>query len=215
MQLTTSAGEVFDIYTIGKENAAKAILIIHDWWGVLDYNKDWANQCAKLGYQAWVVDLYNGYQPKTGREASEHMRTLDQEVLNRKLSTALTALQAPERKIAVLGWSFGGLQAQYLALLHPELTDALIIFYCRIILDKHNAKALHCPTLAFFSETEKTWPDKQAALEHALAEAEKVAECYSYDADHGFANTENVRHDNDAAEDSWHKTVKFLEKYFH
>lgn len=213
MQLTTSANEVFDIYVTGQEHTSKGILIIHDWWGVLDYNKEWARQCAELGYQAWVVDLYNGYQPKTGREASEYMRTLDQEVIHRKLSTALTALHTPQRKVAVLGWSFGGLHAQYAALQHPELVDALIIFYCRIILDKNNAKTLHCPTLAFFSETEKTWPDKQAALEHALAEAEKVAECHSYDADHGFANSESVRHDNDAAEDTWHKTVKFLEKY--
>jgi carboxymethylenebutenolidase len=212
MELTTSTGEVFEVYTAGQESQ-KAVLIIHDWWGVLDYNKEWADQCAALGYHAWVIDLFNGYCPKTSKEASEHLRTLDQDMLNRKLSTALTTLRTPERKVAVLGWSFGGLHAQAVTLMHPELVDALIIFYCRIILDKHNSKTLHCPTLAFFSETEKTWPDKQAALEHALAEAEKTLECHSYDADHGFVNSENVRHDNDASEDTWQKTVKFLEKY--
>lgn len=213
MELTTSAGETLETYLVGPKHASKAVLIIHDWWGLLDYNREWADRLAQLGYLAMVVDLYNGYHPPDAKAAGEYMRNLKQEVNQRKLHTALTTLPAPNRKIAVLGWSFGGLQAQYAALHNPDLVDAIAIYYCRIILDKHHAKTLKCPVLAIFSETERTWPDKQASLEHAMAEVNKIVECYSYDADHGFVNPDSSRYDSEVTEEAWQMTVDFFGKH--
>lgn len=213
MELKTAEEEVFEVFITGSEQATAGILIIHDWWGVLEYNHQWATQLAALGYQTMVIDLYEGYHPQDTKAAGEFMRNIDQEAANRKLQTALQQLRTNDKKVGVLGWSFGGLQAQQMALLFPQLVDALIIFYCRILIDKEKAKTIHCPTLAIFSETERTWPDKQAALEHAMSEAGKILECHSYDADHGFANPESPRYDNQVTEDAWLVTVKFLEKY--
>jgi carboxymethylenebutenolidase len=213
MELTTPAGEVFNTYLVGPEQATKAILILHDWWGMLDYNREWANQFAQLGYRAMVADLYNRHHPADVRAAGEYMRNLNQEVNQRKLHTALTMLKKPNCKVGLLGWSFGGLQAQYAACQYPHLVDALVLYYCRIIINKHNAMALNCPILGIFAEMERTWPDKQASLEHALTEANKVFECYSYDADHGFVNPDNLRYDSEITEEAWRVTVTFLEKY--
>jgi carboxymethylenebutenolidase len=213
MELTTSKGEVFHNYIVGPEQATKAVLIIHDWWGMLDYNREWADEFAQSGYRALVVDLFNGHHPADVKKAGEYMRSLDPKVNKRKLQTALTALQAPNRKIAVLGWSFGGLQAQQIALQYPDMVNALVIFYCRIILDKYNAETLSCPVLALFSEIERTWPDKQVSLEQAMLEADKILECHSYDAAHGFANPDSPRYDNDAVEETRQVTVAFLDKH--
>jgi carboxymethylenebutenolidase len=203
--------EAFNI--VGPEQATKAVLIIHDWWGMLDYNHEWADQFASLGYRAMVLDLYNGYHPTDAKQASEYMHSLDQEENNRKLESALRALQAPNRKVAVLGWSFGGLQAQQAALQFPDMVDAIVLFYCRIIVDKHNATTLNSPVLALFSETERTWPDKQVALEYVMSDANKILECHSYDADHGFANPDSPRYDSEAIEEAWQVIVAFLDKY--
>ena len=213
MELTTPAGETFNIYLVGPEQATQAILIIHDWWGMLNYNRQWADRFAKAGYRVMVIDLYNDYRPVDVKEAGEYMRSLDQAVNQRKLYTALTALRAPRRKIGILGWSFGGLQAQHAVLNNPDLVDAIAIYYCRIILDKHNASPLKCAVLAIFAETERTWPDKQASLEHAMAEANKILECYSYDADHGFVNPDSHRYDSEATEAAWQVTTNFFGKY--
>ncbi|MEN9848354.1 MAG: hypothetical protein RL368_1094 [Pseudomonadota bacterium] len=213
MRLTTLAGEIFDTYVVGDEQATKGILIIHDWWGLLAYNREWADEFAKLGYRAMVIDLYDGHHPDDIKAAGDYVRHLDQSIADRKLSTALHALQIPKRKVAVLGWSFGGVQAQHVALQLPDFVQALVFFYCRVLLDKHSIALLTAPTLAFFSETESTWPDKQAALEDVMLEAEKVLECYSYDADHGFAHPESLRYDADATENTWRVTVNFLNKY--
>ncbi len=213
MELATPAGEVFHNYVIGPEQATKAILIIHDWWGVLEYNRQWANEFAKQGYRVFVIDLYDGYHPPDTKAAGEYMRSLDQEMLKRKIQTALHALHAPNRKIAILGWSFGGLQAQQSSLQYPDLIHAIVIYYCRNLLNKNNAKQIKCPVLAIFAEAEKTWPDKQAELEYAMLEAAKILEFYSYDAGHGFINPDSPRYDGEATEEAWKVTLAFLEKY--
>lgn len=212
MELTTTTGEVFDIYIAGPKGATKSVLIIHDWWGVLDYNREWATQFAQKGYRAMVIDLYDGYHPKDVKEAGEYMRSIDQEVANRKLYTALNFLQAPNRKIATLGWSFGGLQAQQAALQNPDKVDAVVLYYCRIIFDRQNVANLRGAVLAIFAETERTWPDKQVALEHVMSELDKPLVCYSYDADHGFANPESPRYDSEVTEEAWQATINFLNK---
>jgi carboxymethylenebutenolidase len=213
MELTTSAGEVFNTYQVGPKSATKAILIIHDWWGMLDYNREWADQFAQQGYRAMVIDLYQGHHPTDVKAAGEYMRTLNQQVNQRKLQTALTHLRSACQKIAILGWSYGGLQAQHAALQFPELVDALIIYYCRIILDKNNVSSLKGPVLAIFAERERTWPDKQVSLELAMTEAGKHLTCQSYDADHGFVNPESPRYDSEVTEEAWQVTLKFLDKH--
>jgi len=212
MELTTPKGEVFNNYIVGPEQAHRAVLIIHDWWGILDYNHEWADQFAKLGYRAMVVDLYNGYHFADAKQASEYMHRLDQKLNNSKLETALRTLQAPNRKVAVLGWSFGGLQAQHAALQNPDIVNALVLFYSRIIVDKHNAATLNSPMLAMFSETERTWPDKQVALENVMSDANKILECHSYDADHGFVNPDSPRYDSEVTEEAWQVMMTFLDK---
>lgn len=213
LQLKTEAGEVFEAYLMGSDEAKRGILVIHDWWGLLDYNKDCVNYFNSLGCQALVVDLYDGHHPENTKEAGEYMRSIDQAVANRKLRTALQTLHKAGRKLAVLGWSFGGLQAQYAAVENPDLVNAVVLYYCRIVLDKQNVKHLNAPLLAIFAETERTWPDKQMALENLMLEFDKTFECHSYDADHGFANPEGVRYDPEVTEAARKVTIEFLGKY--
>ena len=213
MKLITPEGEVFHSYIVGPEQARCAILIIHDWWGLLGYNRQWADEFAALGYRVMAVDLYDGYHPADAREAGEYMRGIDTDVAHSKLHTALTTLQIPGRKIAVLGWSFGGLQAQHTTLQNPDMVNALVLFYCRIILDKHNVTNLNGPVLAIFAEAERTWPDKQVALEQTMSETNKILQCHSYEAEHGFINPESSRHNSEITEEAWQVTVAFLEKY--
>ncbi|OQW91673.1 MAG: hypothetical protein BWK79_16355 [Beggiatoa sp. IS2] len=213
LALTTSVGETFNAIVMGPKIATKGVLIVHDWWGVLDYNLEWAKRFVNLGYRAMVIDLYDGHRPVDVKEAGEYMRNIDQELANRKLQTALAALKGPHRKVGVLGWSFGGLQAQQVILHSPQLADALVFFYCRVLLDRSKIAGLRCPVLAIFAETEPTWPDKQAALEHVMTESGKILECHSYDAGHGFANPDSLRYDKEVTEKSWQITITFLNKY--
>lgn len=212
MQLNSRNGERFECYSAGDHNADHAILIIHDWWGVKPYNREWADRFAGLGYRALVIDLYNGEQPPDAQQAGELMRKLDQQVADTKLLTALEFLHREHQKIAVLGWSFGGLQAQYAALLAPQLCAATIFSYCRVISDADAIARLEGPVLGLFSETERTWPEKQDKWIAAMDAAGKIYEHHSFNADHGFMNPESPRFDKMATEASWQLIVDFLHR---
>ncbi len=213
MQLTTASNIAFEAHVAGPEDAKRGLLIIHDWWGIKHYNHHWADRFGELGYRTLVVDLYDGRNPLDPAEAGEIMRSIDQDEADDILHTGVEYLQAPQRKLATLGWSFGGTQAMHATLLYPEAISATVMFYSRVITDINQLQKLHGPVLAIFAEHERTWPDKQERFEQAMAEAGKRLECASFDADHGFVNPDSPRYKSDAASASWRITVEFLDRY--
>jgi len=212
MTLTTPAGESFDTYSSGPDDAERGILLIHDWWGIQPYNREWADRLAGQGYRVLLLDLYDGHRPKDASEAGEWMRRLDQAVANRKLQTALDELKRRQQRIAVMGWSFGGLQAQRAALLEPAAVNATVFFYSRVISEPEQLSRLSGPVLGIFSETERSWPEKQQTWEAAMEQAGRSYESHSYAADHGFVNSGGARYDAAATESSWQLTLEFLQR---
>lgn len=212
MTLTTDNGIPFNVEIAGPEDARAAVMILHDWWGVLDYNRNWAERLAEAGYRVMIVDLYDGENATDAQEAGEMMRNLDQEVADRKLMTALAWLKAGSPRVAVLGWSLGGHQALQAAILDPETVDAAVLFYCRLINDLESLRTLNGPVLAVFAEQERTWPEKMERFGALMSEAGKPLEVKSYAAGHGFVNPRSARFDAAAAEDGWQVTLDFLHR---
>jgi len=214
MLLKTSDGSEFEVHLIGPETAKAGVLILHDWWGVLDYNKIWAERLAALGYRAMVVDLYDGERARTVEEAGEMMRALDQDLADSKLIAAVEFLRRSCAKVVTLGWSLGGRQAMQAALLMPEDVVATVLFYCRMVTDVKQLSQLGGPVLVFYAQQEQTFPAKMDNFTKAMAEAGKPVESVVYDAAHGFANPTSERHNPAATEEAWNKTCEFLARVF-
>ncbi len=211
MILTTPNGTDFDVYPFGPDDARAGVLIVHDWWGVLSYNKEWAKRLAEtFGCKTMVVDLYDGERARNAEEAGEIMRGLDQDEVDAKLLTAVDYLKDGGRRIATLGWSLGGRQAMQAALLDPEAVAAVVVFYSRMLTDVEQLAALGGPVFVVYSEHERTWPDKMEKFNAAMAEAGKEVVSASYPADHGFVNPGSERHNEGFANDAWNRTVEFL-----
>lgn len=212
MLLTTPSGETFKAESYGRVEAKSAVLLLHDWWGLQPYNREWAERLAEAGFRVLLVDLYDGHQPQSAAEAGEWMRNLNQPLADGKLLTALSELKRHHSRIAVLGWSFGGLQAQYAAQLDPQAVNATIFFYSRVLTDSAQLTRLTGPVLGIFSETECTWPEKQRHWESAMQAAGTPFESYSFEADHGFVNKGGERYNETAAEAGWRMTLDFLQR---
>jgi carboxymethylenebutenolidase len=213
LQRTTELGEHFQLFVTGPRFAARGILIIHDFWGVKPYNLAWAERFGELGYRAAVVDLYDGEHPQDREQAAAMVRAIDQQSANRKLREALAYLKAPERKLATLGWSFGGLQSQQATLQDPTAVSATVFFYSRVIADPEVLVALCGPVLGIYSETERSWPDKQREFESAMGVAGRHTESASFTADHGFADPDSPRYDADTTRAAWEATREFLARH--
>ncbi|MEW8626637.1 MAG: dienelactone hydrolase family protein [Candidatus Thiodiazotropha sp.] len=210
--LTTEQGERFKGYLTGSSESKGGILILHEWWGVKPHNRQWADQLADAGYQALVVDLYDGRVTDDAEQAAQWMREIDQQAADRKLIAAIDYLSQAGRKMAVYGCSFGGKEAMRASLLKPQQVDATAIAYCRMETDATKLAALQGPVLAIYAEQERNWPEKQQLFEQAMGEAGRHTLSVSYDAAHGFTNPTSPRYDEAADKAAWQVVIDFMRR---
>jgi len=111
-QETTLEG--FHVYDDVVEGKRPAILVIHQWLGLTDYEKDRSRQLAALGYNVLAADIYGKDirpDPSTaGAIAGKYKQ--DRKLYRSRLNAALLTLRDDERtdisKIAAIGYCFGG-----------------------------------------------------------------------------------------------------------
>ena len=211
VELISPSGARFGAFPSGDEQSQRGVLIVHDWWGIKPYNHEWARWLNEAGFFTLVVDLYDGYQPTHADAASRYMREIDQEVAAEKLMAAVDYLAKGGRKVAVLGWSFGGLQAQHAALDNPESVDALVFYYSRMVMDAGRWEGFGGKVLGVYAEGETTWPEKQKKFSALMARLGIDYRDRSYPAGHGFVNPEGERYNPAAEASSREQVLAFLQ----
>ena len=108
---TLEGFHVFDDAVAGKR---PAILVIHQWTGLTDYEKRRSRSLAELGFNVFAADIYGKgirpQPPEAGKEAGKYKG--DRALYRARLMAALDWLKADERsdaaKIAAIGYCFGG-----------------------------------------------------------------------------------------------------------
>lgn len=107
--------EGWSVYDDAIQGKRPAVLVVHQWKGLGDYEKKRAEMLARLGYNVLAVDIYGkGVRPQTpqaaGAEAGKYKsnRTL----LRARVRAGLQALANHEltdpKRIAAIGYCFGG-----------------------------------------------------------------------------------------------------------
>ncbi len=211
VDLKTADGKNFKAYVSGPEDAKAAVLIVHEWWGLNDHIRGQADILAKQGYRALAIDLYGDKVTSDAAMAGKLMGEVDQTQANAKLKAALASLKAPGRKLATLGWCFGGGESLQATLTDPSAVSATVIYYGLMVTDVPTLKTLNGPVLGIFATRDK-WisPDKVSAFEQAMKDAGKSLDVHNYDADHAFANPSAPSYNSAAAQDAWQVTQEFL-----
>lgn len=190
----------------------KAVILIHEWWGLNDHIKDIAGRYAAEGFTAIAPDLYRGKIAKDPTEAAALMQAL---AIGDGLETIKSAMaKAREtygfKKFCISGYCMGGTFALRAAC-ELEGFAAAAPFYGDIPGDDVLEK-LKTPTI-FISGKRDAWinPEKVASLEKAAAEFGLPVESVAYDADHAFFNdTRPEVYDAEAAADAWKKVLHFF-----
>ncbi len=190
------------------------IVVIHEWWGLNDNIKHWADRLATAGYAALAVDLYGGVVGKTPDEAMAAMKAVDQTKALGVIKNAFDFLGTDPRikatTRAVIGWCFGGGYSLQAALALPAL-DGAIIYYGQLETDPTKLAAIKARILGIFGNQDKGIPpEKVNELEAALKQAGVRHEIFRYDAPHAFANPSNAKYDEAAAADAWTHVLTFL-----
>ena len=112
-----------------------AILVVHEWWGQNDYARRRAKMLAKLGYNAFAIDMYGdgktaGHPKEAGKFSSMVFKNLEgakarfQAAYNYISKDPLTA----KGKIAAIGYCFGGGVVLHMARMGMDL-DGVVSFH--------------------------------------------------------------------------------------
>jgi dienelactone hydrolase len=107
--------EGYFAYDASAKDKRPGVVIVHDWMGVGDNVKMRAEQLVKLGYVAFVADIYGkGVRPANAQEASAASGKYrsDRALLRARVRAALDEFtkheQVDAKRVAAMGYCFGG-----------------------------------------------------------------------------------------------------------
>ncbi len=195
-----------------------ALILIHEWWGLNDQIRGEARKFAEQGFVALAPDLYRGSVTGDPSVAHELMRGMPQDRAVRDLKAAFEFLAAradvKKDKIASIGWCMGGGLSLQLAVNEPPLA-AVVVYYGSLPTDSAAIEKIKASVLGNFGAEDRGIPvEAVKAFENAMKGAGKSADIKMYPgAGHGFQNSNNkLGYHQTAAEDSWKRTLAFLNK---
>jgi len=206
------------LYVPAGKGPFPAVVVVHEWWGLVGWVKDQAAKLADAGYVALAVDLYRGRTARQPDEAHELMRGLPEDRAVRDLLAATKFLRsrADVKKTAVgaIGWCMGGGYAFMLAVNDPRLAAA-VINYGHLSEEKATLQKIHAHVLGIFGGQDRGIPVADVKkFEEQMKALGKSVEIVIYpDAGHAFENPNNKDgyRESDAA-DAWKRTQAFLAK---
>ncbi len=109
------------------------VVVIQEWWGMVDHIKDVCDRFAELGFTALAPDLFGGRTTHEPDEAGKLMMALDIGHAGRDMSGAVDYLIAhpsvTSAKVGVIGFCMGGGLALVLASLRPDAVAAVAPYY--------------------------------------------------------------------------------------
>jgi carboxymethylenebutenolidase len=211
-----SQTEAFVAYPAAR-NAAPAVIVVHEWWGLNDQIRSVARRLAAEGYVAIVPDLYHGRVTDDPEQAHVLARGIEDERARRDLDAALAWLRASprvgDRPVGVVGFCMGGGVALDYGLHRGDLRG-VVVFYGPPVTDAAQLAGLKAPLLGHFGLKDDGIPEARVnAFRDGLARAGRTAEIHTYPAaGHAFMNDARPSYQPDAAKQAWARTMAFLQK---
>lgn len=197
------------------EESTKAIILIHEWWGINDHILDIASRYAAEGFVCVAPDLFRGAVANNTKEAAALMQGLAiaDGIETIRAALAETRTRFNVEKVGITGYCMGGTFALRAACEIPELAAAAP-FYGDIP-EEGVLRELRVATL-FIAGKLDAWinPEKVSGLEAAARKFGLPVELVSYDADHAFFNdTRPEVYDAAAAQDAWRRVLAHFRKH--
>jgi carboxymethylenebutenolidase len=196
-----------------------AVLVIHENKGLTDWVRTVAGRLAGIGYSALAIDLLSeegGTATFTDpAQATAALGKIDPQrfVADLKSGVDEVGRRAPGKKLAVMGFCFGGgLTWQLLAAGEPRLAVA-VPFYGPLP-DNADFAGSKAAVLGFYGALDNRVTSTEGAAKAALDKAGLVNDLIiEPDADHAFFNDGGPRYNPAAAADAWQHVQDWFGKY--
>ncbi len=174
------------------------VIVIQEWWGLVDHIKNLADRFAAAGFVALAPDMYDGQTTDSPDEAGKLMMALEIDKAEKNLRGAIDYLLSRDEvgsaTVGTVGFCMGGQLSLYAACANPKV-GACVDFYGIHPNVQPNLAGLEAPVLGFFAENDDfVTPDVVGKLEADLTAAGKQVDVTIFEgADHAFFN--DTRHE--------------------
>jgi dienelactone hydrolase len=207
-----------------------AVLVCPEWWGMTEYPKHRADQLAKMGYVAFVADIYGGGKSTEDSKEAGAWATpfvTDRQMMRKRaeagLDTLLSQKYVDKSRVAAIGYCFGGTCALELARAGAPLAG-VVSFHGNLSRtkdegpDRITAKILICHGADDPMVPAKALADFEREMKETRANYQINIYC---DAQHAFTNPaadshhmQGVAYNEQADKRSWAAMKDFFEEIF-
>jgi dienelactone hydrolase len=207
-----------------------AVIVVHDWLGVSAFTRERAETLAKMGYVALAADIYGkGVRPKDAAEAMAQVgiykgnRPLLRARANAALKTLLAQPQTDPKRVAAIGYCFGGTTALELARSGASLAGIVSFHGGLDTPTPQDARQIKGKVLALTGADDPHVPANQvAAFENEMRDARVDWQLVAYGgAVHAFAvptagtdTTKGAAYNPSADRRSWQAMKDFFAEIF-
>jgi carboxymethylenebutenolidase len=200
---------------VPKSDPGAGVLVLHAWWGLNDFFRDFCDRLAGEGFVALAPDLFHGRVARTIEEAEQLTSQLNEtEDMPPVVLSAAEELRehSPRDRLGVIGFSFGAYWARWLAQEKPEQIRAVTIFYG----NGWNIQRSNAAYLGHFAETDPyTTEEGIRELEQGLKALGRPTTFHTYPGTgHWFMETDRPgAYNAQAARLAWGRTIAFLNEH--
>jgi carboxymethylenebutenolidase len=216
VEFQSNGGRTTGYLAIPANEPGPGVVVIQEWWGLVDHIKDVCDRFATQGFVALAPDLYHGQIAKSPDEAGKLMMALRIDEAERDLGGAIDYLLAhqstSDHKVGTVGFCMGGALSLYAASKNSKV-GACVVFYGGHPKVKPDLANLQAPVLGIYGEQDRSvTPELVRALERQLKSLGKSIEVHIYPGvGHAFFNdTRPAVYNAEAAQDAWRRTIEFL-----
>lgn len=215
----SNGGQCDGYLAIPDSGSGPAIIVIQEWWGLVEHIKDVADRFAAAGFVALAPDLYHGAIAKEPDHAMKLLMGLAMDKAALDIDGAAQYLlrisEVTSKKVGVVGFCMGGSLALWSATLAPAITAAIAFYpgmpWARMepVWGNFTGKSamIHC------SESDGTSlaPGIQEAVK-AIEAGNASVEIFDYPGTrHAFFNSDRKEvYDSNSADIAWQRSVAFL-----
>ncbi|MDX1383635.1 MAG: dienelactone hydrolase family protein [Thermoanaerobaculia bacterium] len=191
------------------------VVVLQEWWGLVDHIKDVADRFAQEGFVALAPDLYHGESTDHPDDAGRMMMALEIDRTEKDLRGAIGALLDREEttsgQVGTVGFCMGGQLSLYAACENADV-GACVDYYGIHPAVSPDLDKLAAPVLGFFGEEDEfVTPDAARELEASLRAAGKSVAIHIFPAGHAFFNDSRPdAYDEHFAEESWELMLDFF-----
>lgn len=222
--------EGFLAYDEAKTGKRPGVLVVHQWTGVSDHEKERARMLAELGYNVFVLDIYGkGVRPPgppaSAQEAGKykHNRALYRERLRAGLKMLMKDERTDPARLAAIGFCFGGTGVIELARSGAAVAGVVSFHGGLDSPTPADGKNIRCEVLALHGDADPFVPAADvAAFERELQEAKVSYHLIRYPGVvHAFTQktaghdpSKGAAYDEQADKASWEEMRKFFDRLF-